>query len=85
MDEARAQQLAGEGWVRRFTASGPRLEEMAQAYREIGLEVRVEPVTVDGMPYDACRECFLVQSGLLFTVYTRQAPPPQRSAPTPRD
>lgn len=71
MNDARARRLADEGWVRRFTACGPRLEEMVQAYQEIGFEVHLEPVALEAVSDDACHQCFLVQSGLLFTVFTR--------------
>ena len=42
-------QLQDEGWTRRFTALGRRLNEVAELYRELGFEVRLEPL-VDKFP-----------------------------------
>jgi len=51
-----------EGWTARFIGSEPRLSEVAEMYREIGYEVRLEPF--DGSACDGCcKECF---SGALF-------------------
>ena len=36
--------LEQEGWLRRFTASEPRLGEAVQTYRELGLEVLLIPI-----------------------------------------
>jgi hypothetical protein len=39
----RAEEWASQGWQRQVTCDEPRLSEMAGAYREIGLEVQIEP------------------------------------------
>ncbi len=36
--------LEKQGWLRRFTASEPRLSEAIQTYRELGLEVLLVPI-----------------------------------------
>jgi hypothetical protein len=36
--------LEAEGWTWRFAAASPRLEEMADLYRSLGHEVRLEPL-----------------------------------------
>lgn len=62
----------GEGWVRRFTAMGARLNEAVELYRGIGYEVRLAPA--DSRPEDvadatACAQCFVMT--LARTIYTR--------------
>ena len=40
-------QLLDEGWTRRFTALGRRLNELAELYSELGFEVRLEAVDLN--------------------------------------
>ena len=42
-----------DGWEARYVGSEPRLSEVAELYRELGFEVRVEPYV---LPPD-CGEC----------------------------
>ncbi len=65
-DEAR---LAA-GWVYRFVADGPRAEEHAASYRELGFEVALDPVGEAASP--ACRECRLVAVLRFRAIYTRR-------------
>ena len=67
----RHRELVGHGWVRRFNGEEPRLSEMVESYRAIGLEVRLEP----GMIGDEgeCRTCFNADGfeERYKTIYTR--------------
>ena len=70
--QMRSAQLQAEGWTRRFTALGRRLNEVAELYSELGYEVRLEPVDLDeeeGMSSEICKDCFV--SVLARTIYTR--------------
>ena len=73
-DLARADpDLVAAGWERRFVTGGPRAAEVADLYRELGYEVRLEPVRQAEVP-GGCTEC---QIALLFqfkTIYTRRPP-----------
>jgi hypothetical protein len=64
----RERELLRDGWTRRFIAAPPRLGEMIELYRSLGLEVRDEPLdqrTVD----DECTGCFTAaaSSRIIFT------------------
>ncbi len=70
--------LEQKGWIRRCLSDGYRIEEIAEAYREAGFEVRIVPV--DESPYRAsskeasgnrCSLCF-EKSPLKWIVYTRR-------------
>lgn len=65
-------QLQDEGWTRRFTALGRRLNELAELYSELGFEVRLESVDMDQeeiMPVESCKDCFVTMQ--TRTIYTR--------------
>ena len=65
-------QLQDEGWTRRFTALGRRLNEVAELYRELGFEVRLDPVDLDQeetMSAESCKDCFVTIQAR--TIYTR--------------
>ncbi len=65
-------QLQVEGWTRRFTALGRRLNELAELYGELGFEVRLESVDLDQeeiMSAESCRDCFVTMQAR--TIYTR--------------
>ena len=65
-------QLQDEGWIRRFTAFGRRLNEAAELYSELGFEVRLEPVDLDqeeSMSAESCKDCFVTMQAR--TIYTR--------------
>lgn len=55
--KSRREVLEAEGWTRQFIASEPRLSEAKDAYEEMGLEVRFEPVDKDDLDQE-CTECF---------------------------
>ncbi|HEX8729411.1 MAG TPA: hypothetical protein VF739_12350 [Ktedonobacterales bacterium] len=70
--------LEREGWTRRFTAIGARLQEAIDLYRALGFEIRLEPAEprADELADQAaCAQCFVMS--LARTVYTR---PSQRRA-----
>jgi len=65
-------ELQDEGWTRRFTALGRRLNEVAELYSELGFEVRLEPVDLDqeeAMSAESCKDCFVTMQAR--TIYTR--------------
>ena len=75
---ARGVELENDGWTRRFTALGPRLSEAVALYRELGLEVRLEPAepgAEEVTDRTECEQCFVMT--LARTIYTR---PPVGSA-----
>jgi hypothetical protein len=62
--------LAREGWVRRFAASGPRLDEMVALYRSLQLDVFLEPLNECDLD-DGCADC-LSGGPDPRIIYTRQ-------------
>ncbi len=65
-------ELQDEGWTKRFTALGRRLNEVAELYSELGFEVRLEPVDPDQeetMSAESCKACFVTMQAR--TIYTR--------------
>ena len=65
----RAEQLAAEGWQRQSTHDEPRLSEMAKMYREIGLEVHIEPFHPEDEK--GCVSCLTTVLNIYNTIYTR--------------
>ncbi len=67
----RSVQLQEEGWTRRFTALGRRLNEAVELYHLLGFEVRLEPVALDEEETSAaesCKDCFVtIQARTIFT------------------
>jgi len=59
------------GWVRRFIASGARVDEAIALYRELGFEVVADPVRTDEVGED-CEDCQLVAVLDFRTIYTRK-------------
>jgi hypothetical protein len=64
------QKLTNQGWQRQMTYDEPRLSEMVEMYKEIGLEVHIEPFHPD--PHKDCNECMQHAPGLYKTIYTRR-------------
>jgi len=64
--------LARDGWVRRFVASGPRLDEMVALYRSLHLEVMLEPLRACDVAAD-CADC-LTGGPEPRIIYTRERP-----------
>lgn len=70
--EARDAGLEREGWTRRFTAIGARLDEAVELYRGLGFEIRLEPAEpqAETAPNaSGCAQCFVMT--LARTIYTR--------------
>ncbi len=68
----RSVQLQEEGWTRRFTALGRRLNEAVELYHQLGFEVRLEPVALDeeeATGAEGCKDCFVTIQAR--TIYTR--------------
>lgn len=65
-------ELARQGWTRRFTAIGRRLNEAVELYSQMGFEIRLEAVNSDEdeIPdIESCKSC--VVTTLARTIYTR--------------
>lgn len=69
---SRQEKLARQGWQRQATYDEPRLSEMADMYKEIGLEVHLEPLHADEEP--DCTGCMAAKPELYKTIYTRKKP-----------
>lgn len=71
------EKLEAEGWRERFTASGVRLEEMADYYRSLGYEVRMEDVE-DVAGLLECTSCFTepLAEGPVRVIFTRPGSEP---------
>lgn len=76
---ARDEQLARDGWERRFTGSPPRLGEVRQLYESTGREVLLDDV-LPGELAPSCEGCTLALS-LFKVIYTRRVDGAGRSAP----
>lgn len=66
-----SKQLESENWEWRGIFSEPRLSELVTLYRELGFEVRIEPIYPAELPAEGCRDCFLAQYERFRTIYTR--------------
>jgi len=64
--------LVALGWERRFITDATRAPEVIQLYRQLGFEVRLEPVPPE-QPAGPCEACQLVMLLQFRTVYTRRA------------
>ncbi len=70
MGMTREEELTRLGWTRQATYDEPRLSEMVEAYREIGLDVHLEPF--DPAEEPGCAECMLTRPESYRTSYTRK-------------
>jgi hypothetical protein len=66
----REEELTAQGWQRQATYDEPRLSEMADLYREIGLEVHLEPFHPEDE--SGCAGCLTAAPDLYKTIYTRK-------------
>jgi hypothetical protein len=64
------EKLKNEGWSRRSVASEPRLSEMVALYRDLGFEVRLEPLDEEEKAGD-CFVCFEEDPSRFRVIYTR--------------
>ncbi|MDH3733388.1 MAG: hypothetical protein OEU54_07620 [Gemmatimonadota bacterium] len=67
---ARDEELEASGWLRRFTGSPPRLQEIRELYEGLGWEVHLDELSEDELP-EGCGDCTLALS-LFRVVYTRR-------------
>ncbi|MEW5995755.1 MAG: hypothetical protein AB1744_15360 [Candidatus Zixiibacteriota bacterium] len=61
--------LKSEGWVQRFTASGPRLQEAIENYRMLGYEVKTIPIRE--LDENGCTVCFEDEGDETVMIFTR--------------
>ena len=66
------EELTRQGWKRQATYDEPRLSEMADMYKDIGLEVHLEPFHPDEEP--GCTGCMAIMPDRYKTIYTRKKP-----------
>ena len=70
MNMTRQEELARDGWERKATYDEPRLSEMTATYKDIGLEVHLEPLHADKEP--GCSVCMRSMPDKYKTIYTRK-------------
>lgn len=70
MGMMRQEELFRQGWERQATYDEPRLSEMADLYKDIGLEVHLEPFHPDEEP--GCTSCMAIMPERYKTIYTRK-------------
>ncbi len=66
----RAEELAAQGWRRQATTDEPRLSEMADLYRQIGMEVHLEPFHPE--EEEGCIGCLAESPDRYWTIYIRK-------------
>jgi hypothetical protein len=54
--EDREGALAGDGWTRRTVAGPSRLDELTALYRQLGFDIRLEPLELDDVE-QCCTGC----------------------------
>jgi hypothetical protein len=67
--------LLADGWERRFTASGSRLQEAIEEYIALGFEVKTIPVS--DLQGNGCTICFENENDRSEMIYTRPSSNPQ--------
>lgn len=65
------EKLKGEGWLQRFTASGVRLKEAIDNYRDLGFEVQTIPLKI--LIDSGCTVCFDEENDQTMMIFTRKA------------
>jgi hypothetical protein len=66
----REEELVKEGWEKQTAYDEPRLSEIVEMYREMDLEVHLEPFDSKGEP--GCAECMISSPERFKTIYTRK-------------
>ena len=64
------EKLAREGWKKQVTYDDPRLSEMVEIYKEMGLDVHLEPFNAENE--EGCTGCMQLFPGRFKTIYTRK-------------
>ncbi len=67
---SRQEHLQRQGWQRRSTHDEPRLSELAQMYRELGLQVLLEPC--EPASDQGCASCTALDPERYKTIYTKE-------------
>jgi len=62
--------LIKQGWEKQATYDNPRLSEMVEMYKDIGLEVHLEPFDAENEA--GCSSCMKLMPDLFKTIYTRK-------------
>ncbi len=65
----RESDLTNQGWDKKGTYDEPRLAEIIATYKDIGLEVHLEPY--DPATDPGCNECMKLNPKKYKTIYTR--------------
>ena len=65
-----AEKLISKGWEKQTTYDEPRLSEMVDMYKEIGLEVLLEPFNAANE--NGCTGCMELSPDQFKTIYTRR-------------
>jgi hypothetical protein len=68
--------LKAEGWTRQSNNDEPRLGELVKMYKDMGLEVHLEPLRPEEMA--ECDQCMRSEPERYKTIYTR----PGRTRPS---
>ena len=68
--ERKDEELAREGWIRRFVGGPPRLLEVREVYEMLGHEVRLETLSPEELAKE-CGDCRLALE-LFRVVFTRR-------------
>jgi len=61
--------LRSEGWEPRFSASGSRLDEAIENYKNLGYEIKTVPIKE--LIADGCKICFDDESDQSAMIFTR--------------
>jgi hypothetical protein len=64
------EKLIQQGWQKQATYDEPRLSEMVDMYKEIGLEVHLEPFNAANE--EGCTGCMQLTPDMFKTIYTRR-------------
>ena len=64
------EQLIAQGWTRQFNTDEPRLSEAVEMYKQMGLEVHLEPVVIDPES-EVCQMCYEQDCHRYHTIWTR--------------
>ena len=78
---SREEELVNQGWTKQFCATGSRIQEAAELYESMGLEVLLEPLRIEDL---GCSQCFQAPSGSVgdcFVIYTRPQADRENSPP----
>jgi hypothetical protein len=65
----RHEELTAQGWQRQIAYDEPRLSDIVEMYREMGMAVHLEPFDPTTEP--GCSECMKAAPEKYMTIYTR--------------